>query len=278
MVNPAGSVTLGIIEWVNVEAGYAGGLTLGLKARILGETNIWMPSVAIGAHNIIASREAGLFSATKDSGVTNEFYLAIGKSIEPLKMRVHLGLQTIPQSQTEQVNPYFGIEEYFGAGLYASLEVFRRKQEFHPSLFVTYRFLNKSLEVSLGAVRINRMFFDQNNQFKMSLGGKGTGDFVKPGIWFGIKYMGKFGLGKSGAFASADDRIAEQQVLINKMRDEVARANDNAAGMKNELSKLKYSVAMMNDTGRSDRAYIKSVLTEKLTALRALYNATPFEP
>jgi hypothetical protein len=36
------------MEWVNIEAGYTGGFNLGIKARILGETKPWMPSLAIG--------------------------------------------------------------------------------------------------------------------------------------------------------------------------------------------------------------------------------------
>ena len=50
MLNPAALLNIGIMEWVNVEGGYAGGPTLGFKARILGESGDYVPSVALGVH------------------------------------------------------------------------------------------------------------------------------------------------------------------------------------------------------------------------------------
>ena len=88
------------------------------------------------------------------------------------------------------------MEEYFGNGLYAWLEVFRRETEFNPSFVRLVPVPQNRLEIAAGAVRINRLFFDKNNQFKFALGDSGTRDFVKPGIWFGLRYCGNFGFGK----------------------------------------------------------------------------------
>jgi hypothetical protein len=277
LVKPGGFVTLGIVEWVNLEAGYCGAPTIGFKARILGETGGWMPSLAIGAHNILGSKEAGLF-ASKDSGVTNEFYLALGKSIEPLKMRLHLGLESIPQSHTEQANPYFGIEEYFGAGLYASLEVFRRRQQFHPSLFLSYRIFKRQLELSAGAVDLAKMFFDENNQFKVSLGPKTNSEFVKPGIWFGLRYSFVMGFGRSDGFNSVDDKVAAQGKAIRQLSMQVDSLRRYAIDAQRRAADVSRKLAMLSDSMSTDKNRLKPLLLEKIVALKNLYAEEPFEP
>ena len=276
VLNPAALATIGIMEWVNVEGGYAGGPTIGFKARILGESGDYVPSVALGVHNIISNREAGLFSG-KDT-LTNEVYLALAKSIEPLKMRIHLGFQTIPKSKNDQLDPFIAIEEYFGNGLYASLEVFRREQEFNPSLFVSYRFLNKHFEVAAGAVRINRLFFDKNNQFKFALGDSGTRDFVKPGIWFGLRYCGNFGFGKKDAFTTVEDRMARQNETIKALSLSVDSLKLMMAETRRRMYDVNTTLMKMTDSLSTDKTRMKPILIEKITALNSQYNEEPFEP
>jgi hypothetical protein len=276
VLKPAVLAALGIMEWVNVEGGYAGGPTIGFKARILGESGDYVPSIALGVHNIISNKEAGLFSA-KDT-LTNEVYLAMGKSIEPLRMRIHLGFQTIPKSKTDQLNPYIAIEEYFGSGLYASIEVFRRKQEFHPSLFVSYRFLKKHLEVAVGAVRINRLFFDENNQFKMALGNTGTTDFVKPGIWFGLRYSGSFGFGKKDAFMTVEDRVSRQDQTIKSLSLTVDSLKLMIGETRRRMFDVNTSLLKMTDSIGMDKSRMKPILVEKIVSLKTLYTEEPFEP
>jgi hypothetical protein len=275
-VNAGALATIGIIEWVNIEGGYCGGPTIGFKARILGESGDYVPSIALGVHNILTNREAGLFSG-RDT-LTNEVYLAFGKSIEPLRMRIHLGLQTIPKSNKDQLNPYIALEEYFGNGLYASIEVFRRQQEFHPSLFVSYRFLKKHLEVAVGAVRINRLFFDQNNQFKVALGNKGTDEFVKPGIWFGLRYSGSLGFGKKGAFTTVEDQVSHQDKTIRSLSMTVDSLKLMVAETRRRMYDVNSTLMKMTDSMSMDKSRMKPILIEKITSLKSLYAEEPFEP
>jgi uncharacterized coiled-coil protein SlyX len=275
-INPAFLLNIGILEWVNIEGGYAGGPTLGFKARLLGESGDFVPSIAIGAHNIISNREAGLFSG-RDT-LTNEAYLAFGKSIEPLKMRIHLGLQTIPKSKNDQLNPYIALEEYFGAGLYASLEVFRREGEFNPSVFVTYRLLKKRLEIAAGAVRINRLFFDKNNQFKFALGDTGTSDFVKPGIWIGLRYCFSLGFGKKDAFSTVEDRVSRQDATIRSLSLSVDSLKLMITETKRRMNDVNTSLLKMTDSMSMDKTRMKPILLEKITTLKNLYSEEPFDP
>ena len=97
----------------------------GFEARILGESGDFVPSIALGAHNIISKPGSVRFSG-KDT-LTNEVFLALAKSIEPLKMRIILGIQTIPKSKTDQFDPSFALEEYFGSGCTRRLRCFQAR-------------------------------------------------------------------------------------------------------------------------------------------------------
>jgi len=277
VINPTALVDIGVIEWVNLELGYAGGPTLGFKARLLGETGPYVPSIAIGAHNIIASKEANYFSS-KDTDMANEFYLAFSKSVEPLKMRLHLGLQTIPGSSTEQVNPYCAVEEYFGTGFYATLEVERRKRAFWPSLFGSWRILKKKLEISAGVVAINRMLFDKNNKFDFSLTSSDSSGFVRPGIWFGLRYCGDIGFGKKGAFSSVDDRLDLEKNYIDELRGEIDTLKREVAEHRRKMAFVNNSLSTLTDSVLSDKNRMRSAVLEKIIALKTLYESEPFDP
>jgi hypothetical protein len=277
MIKPAFMLDMGIIEWINLQLGYAGGPTVGFKARLLGESKA-APSVAIGAHNIMTSREAYFFNS-KDSTMANEFYLAFAKSIDPLKMRLHFGIQTIPGSKTEQINPFVGIEEYFGNGLYASIELKRRKSAFWPSAFCTYRVLQKKLEIAGGVIGINRMLFDKNNKFAFSLTSTGdTSQFVRPGIWFGLRYCFNLGLGKHDVFTSVDDKIERQVISIERLEREIDTLKKTAFDNQRKMAMVDNSINMLSDSVLSDKNRLRWVLLEKITTLKTLYESEPFDP
>lgn len=282
MFNPAGSLRAGIIEWVNIEAGFSRGMNLGFKGRILGETGPIAPSLAIGARNIISNREAGLFhtgDSSTDSTIASEFYIACAKSIDPIKMRLHVGIQTLPKTKSDVFDPFFGIEQYFGNGLYGTLEVFKRKEKFHPSLFVSWRFWGRHAEFSFGAVGINRLFFE-DNKFKFSLGSKGPDEFVKPGLWFGLRYIGLLGSGsgKKGAFMTIEDRVGQHEKSIEELRLQVDSLRKNLAESQKKMTQMKTSLSKLNDSLDSDKTRFKPVLLEKIIDLKNLYAEEPFEP
>ena len=277
VINPSGGVDIGIMEWVNLEAGYAGGFTMGFKARLLGENGPYLPSLAIGAHNIITNKETNYFGS-HDSTMANEFYLALGKSVEPLKMRLHAGVQTIPGSKTEQINPFFSIEEYFGNGLYATLEVARRREAFWPSLFGSWRILKRKLEISAGVVAINRMFFDNNNKFNFSLTSSDSIGFVRPGIWFGVRYCGFLGFGKKEAFSSMDDRLDRQKKAIDELKGQIDTLKSAITQHQRRMAQVDYSLSTLTDSVLSDKNRLRSVLLEKIVSLKSLYESEPFDP
>ncbi len=273
---PTALLNIGIMEWVNLEAGYAGGFTLGFKARLLGENSTYLPSLAIGARNIISHKELNYF-AGKDT-MNSEFYLALAKTVDPLRLRIHLGIKTIPSSKKDQADPFIALEEYFGMGLYTTLEIERLKGAFWPSLFASWRILGKRIEISAGAVAINRLFFDKNNKFNVSFTSTDSIGFVRPGIWFSIRYCGMIKSKGRNIFQSIDDKIAFQEKSVETLQKEMDSLKKSINENKTLINKIDNTILILNDSLYSDKSRLKAALYDKLVALKILYETEPFEP
>jgi hypothetical protein len=281
---PAAVATLGLIEWVNIEAGYAagqpgGGGLLGFKARLLGETSQLMPSLAVGLRNILAHRESFFFKVKDDSNsMRNELYVVLGKTIEPIKTRFHLGMQTIPENKLEQFNPFFGIEWYFGAGVYSSIEVHRRHGEYVPSLFVTSRVFKKKLEMAAGVVALNHLLFD-DGRFRFSLTAPSEKrSYVKQGVWFGVRYLGDLRFGGRGGFASVDDRMKSQEELLARIRTELDSLKDATRDTRARMTRMDQSLSDITDSMPTSKERMKAILLDKIITLKSLYATDPYEP
>lgn len=301
---PSIPIKMGISEWFNIEVGYSGGVNLGLKARLWGETGKIMPSISIGIHNTITNKEVGLFSVdsslsyemainniTTDTSYKNlypvEIFLAMGKTIDPIKMRLHFGVQSVPTSNYDKINLFAAVEKYFGYGLYASLEFFTRynykKGEEvlnpHLSAFVNWRFLKKHLELTVGVIDIGAIFFDEKGESNISLSPREELDFVNPGIWAGLKFHGRFGrMGKNSGFKSIEDRMRYQDEMLEKMAKQVDSLTIGLEGKSRELSVLKNSVDVFIDSVTHDPTKLSNIIFNKLITLKALYEAEPYEP
>jgi len=268
-------LNLGIVEWVNVQAGWADGFTLGFKARLLGETSRGMPSLAIGAHNVFHHKEVNYFKYESGQNISNEFFIALGKSIDPLKVRFHGGLQTMPTVKTEVFNPFLAIEKYFGFGLYTALEMHRRNARYHFHLFGNMRAMDDRFEISAGVVSIESMFFDQNKEFAISLSPHSPSDFGGPGVWIGVRFHARTGLGEKGGFKSIEDRIYAQDSVIGLMRGEID-------SLRSELRTAHYAVVQMRDAlgavyDTAEITNIRKDILEKLERLKALYTTDAFD-
>jgi hypothetical protein len=276
-VKPVGMVKFGIIEWVNIEAGYTGGFSLGIKTRILGETKPWMPSLAIGIHNIFSHSEAWLFDRMGDS-LGSELYLVLGKSIEPIRLRFDIGLQSIPGSKSEQINFYGVIEKYFGLNLYVTAEVHQRDKKVHPSLFASWRFWKRRLEVSAGVVDITGMFIKDDvppNSPVFSSTGAG---FVRPGVWFGLRFKGSLKFGKTDGLNGIESSLYSNAASINELRGEVDSLKQLLQSSSVRLENMNRSLSGLTDSTMTDSERLKALATDRLAILNTLYAAEPFEP
>ncbi|MBN1756879.1 MAG: hypothetical protein JW863_01090 [Chitinispirillaceae bacterium] len=276
-LRPIGTVNVGIIEWVNIEAGYTGGFSLGVKARILGETRPWMPSLAIGIHNLFSHRESYLYDRQKDS-LGNELYLVFGKSIEPIRLRMHVGMQMIPGNQDELFNPFFVIEKYFGMNLYVTAEVHRREKMMHPSLFASWRFWKRRLEVSAGLVDIAGMFMKDdvppNSPFFKST----NASFVRPGIWVGLRFKGGLKFGKTDGLNGVENSLYSHSTSIKEMRGEIDSLKKLIEKSSLRIESMDRSLTGLADSSLTDTQRLKELAVNRLAVLDNLYTAEPFEP
>jgi len=276
-VNPGGVLRVGIMEWVNLHAGYAGGFTFGFKARILGETKRLMPSLAIGSHNILMHKEAYYFDADVSDDFNNEFYLAFGKTLSAIKTRLHFGIQTMPTVESEKINAFVGFEKYFGTGLYISLEGHMRKREFHPSLFFSWRLLKRKLELSAGVTELRKMLFT-DNKFEISLSKPSQGRLVRPAIWFGIRFRGSLSAGKDGGFVSMGDKLSEQDEIIDRLSTEIENMKERAEKNKEEMERLQEDLTMVREGRKPKNEAMIATVFEKIMALKTIYEKHPFDP
>lgn len=280
---PAFLVDYGIMEWVNVSLGYAGGFTLGFKGRLLNESGEFVPSIAIGGHNLFTHTEANWFGVNPtDSGVSGlgsgEFYLALGKTVEIIKTRFHLGIQSIPGVPSEMIGPFIGIEKYFGAGLYATVEFNRRHEEFNQALFLSWRLFNKKLEISAGVVGITKMLMNENNEFEFSLAATPKDVFVKPGIFVGLRYQGGFSFGNNEGLQGLDERVESHYQSIRRLRTDLDSLKLQLELQQKNVVKLSHAVTDLGDSMAGGKDKMRAIILEKLIVLNTLYATEPFDP
>ncbi len=274
---PSAILSLGIIEWINLEAGYAGGGIFGLKARILAETNKFLPSMAVGIHNVFSHKEAYNFGYSPDS-LSSELYVAFAKSVENIRLRFHAGIQSIPQNDKEIVNPFFALEKFFGSGFYLSIEAQRRNQHFYGSVFGSYRFLKRKMEISTGLVDFTGFFSKDDGKVFLNFATDGQSSFTRPSIFLGIRFLGGIKSGKNDGFTSLEDRIARQNESLSYLMNEVDSLKNLLKNSKNRIDNIDQSLRTLSDSSDNEYSQLKKTIMQKLIAIKTLYQEEPFEP
>lgn len=275
---PAFLATYSVISWVNFEAGYAGGPTVGLKARVMDETNKWQPSIALGIRNCITNRELYYYDRV-DSAYTNELFLSMAKSIEPIRLRLHLGFLSIPDNKREYFNPYIGLEKYFGGGVYTTVEIQRRDHSAIPSLFASWRFGKSHFELSTGVISIAQLLLDKNNKFNARISSAQNEGLVRPGVYLGFRFHGNLGiLGKPEGFLSLEDRVNQQYLTLDTLRCELDILQKKVALGTMQLKCVDSSLAALSDSTLKSKERYRTIAIEKLNELRVFYSQEPFEP
>jgi hypothetical protein len=279
VIKPGGTLTYSIMNWVNFEAGYAGGATLGLKARVLGEeSKNWLPSMALGIRSCISNKEMYFYDRSDDK-YSNELYLAFAKSVEPIRLRFHLGILSIPNVKSERFNPYLGLEKYLGGGVYTTFEMHRRDHVFIPSLFTSWRFWKSRFELSAGVVSFVDMLLDNNNDINAGITSTQNDAMVRPGVYFGLRFNGNIGkFGGNGGLASLEDRVNEQRILIDSLRSQFDSLKIVFEGGSKKLNSIDSSLTALADSSLKSKERYRIIAIEKLNSLRVFYSQEPFEP
>ena len=278
-IKPGGTLTYSIIKWVNFEAGYAGGATFGIKARLLGEESAgYLPSVALGIRSCISNKELNFYDSTDDA-FANELYFALAKSVEPIRLRFHLGILSIPNNKKERFNPYIGLEKYLGGGVYTTFEMHRRDQSLVPSLFASWRFWKSRIELSAGVVSFLDMLLDENNDINAGITSTQSEGLVRPGVYFGLRFFGNLGkLGRNDGLISLEDRVNEQKLLIDNLRYQFDSLKVVFTGGTKKLNRIDSSLTAFTDSSLKSKERYRTIAIEKLNSLRVFYSQEPFEP
>lgn len=274
---PSALLTIGIIEWINLETGYTGGPTFGLKARLLGETKGFLPSMAVGVHNVFSHKDCHSFGLEPDS-LGNEIYIAIAKSVENLKLRFHLGVQSMPQNENEKVNPFFALEKYFGNGLYVSIEVLGRSKSYCASMFGSYRFLKKKVEISAGLVDIAKLIDKSDGKTTLQFKGSDEDYITRPAIFFGLRFLTGVRTGKSDGFASIEDKITSQNNSIMLLQNELDSLKSLLTKSTTKINTIDLSLKSLTDSSENNHTQLKNIISQKLISIKTLYQEEPFEP
>jgi hypothetical protein len=258
---------LGLSEWGSVSGGYTNGMTLGLKVKVLSENASFRPSLALGAHNILNHTEDHRYN--HDSAAwSNEFYVAAGKSIEPIKLRVHAGVQTMPDVDKERVTFFFALEKYLGSVAYITLETFYRDEKIRPSVFASVRFFQKHVELSGGAVDLLGMFLKSETT-------TATPDLVRPGFWFGLRLMGNMtSPNRTAGFSSIEEQIAYQREMIIAMKRDVDSLKRTQIGQGMIVDSLNKNFSLVADSalGVTSGQRLRNFALERLVKLNTLFS------
>lgn len=280
VLQPGLLLSYSVARWVNIDIGYAGGVTIGLKTRILGEeTQSWIPSLAVGIRSCFSNREMYYYDNDDDDKFTNELYFAFAKSIEPIRLRLHFGVLSIPSYQREAFNPFFAFEKYFGGGVYATIEMNRRDKDFIPSVFASWRFWNSRFEISAGAVALTKMFLDKDSKFDAGIVSTPAEGLARPGIYVGVRFNGSFtNIGSLGGLEPLETKVRNHQREIERLRYDVDSLNDAHNKDIMRIRILDSTVSVLVDSTLRSKDHYRRIVMDKLNSLRVFYSQEPFEP
>jgi HEAT repeats len=279
VMQPGAMVSYSVARWVNIDVGYAGSVTIGLKSRILGEeAKSWIPSLALGIRACFSNREMYYYDIY-DEKYTNELYIACAKSIEPIRLRLHFGILSIPTNDREAFNPFIAFEKYFGGGVYTTIEMNRRDKEFIPSVFASWRFWESRFEISAGAVALTKMFLDKNSNFDAGIVSTPAEGLSRPGFFVGIRFNGSFNkVGNLGGLEPLENKVRNHQREIERLRYDVDSLNDSHNKDKKKIKVLDSTLAALTDSTLRSKEHYRLIAIEKLNTLQIFYSQEPFEP
>ncbi len=259
---------VGINDLVNLDIGYAGGLTFGLTALALHEGSWYVPSIAIGFADVFNNSEAFLFKY--DSAAwKSDCFVALGKSIPALGLRCSGGAELMPEVLREHPAGFLGIEKTIGGHASLSLETLYRDSRLQPSLFANAWLLGDRMELSVGAVDMNAMLLNSEGKIDLSFFAPERGGAVQPGIWIGLRFHGTMrnrggNLGPAAMHASLDEQGKKINALQHE-RDSLQRSLVQSVRNGDSLR------------GSSVAARYRNGMLENLTMLATLYIQPNFE-
>ena len=256
---------LGVTEWVNMDIGYAGGFTMGFKARVIKEVEASLvPTLTIGAQNLYTNREALYFGQGRDYPA-NEIYLAASKGSDWAKLKVHLGLLSALSyyDSKDRFNPFIGIEKYFGQKLYMTAEAQRRGGDFILSLFGAYRIVDDRIEFNVGLIDALGVYYKYRPLASDSRA-------IRPGLRAGLKVYFGSGYNTFEGLTGVEDRI-------DRHRDTIAAYGRRLDSLEADVRWSAQRIHALSDFSE-ERGEERARVMDELIMLRNMYDQESYDP
>lgn len=252
---------------------------ISFRGKVLSESGEYIPTVSLEASEVLASNEAAFYNVLNEDtlkGLQNAISVIVSKSIKPISMRVHLGVQTLPTFDTERFSYFGSIEQYIGGGSYLSVEAFRRFETHHINFGYSLR-IGKVFIASVGLSEVNA-YFEEENTTSASMTGYNT-----PGFWLSVAFSGNFaGGGADGAgIGSIEDELRGHNTRFNKMEKRIKALEDSVRDQNEFRQNMekKMKDANMNPQNIASQRVVHSTIVNKLMQMMSLLSSdSPYDP
>jgi hypothetical protein len=268
---PAVEIEGGIMNRVQVGAGYAGGPSLSLKAVIFNDGDKWkhVPAVAIGFKDGLIPKEGQLFGVSdKDTlaAISNNVYLAISKNLSPISSRLHAGVISSFAFESERVNPFWALETYIGGNLTICYEGFQRFEELHHLLTINFKIGDK-VKVGFGLTEVSSMFYQNGKTGFFMLGDSNTTGYKSPGFNFSFAFHRPLSA-KGTEIGGLEDELIKMRRTIDELSKKNAEMETKVAANEKHLKELEEDITLKTcriaPTLKMD---YKALLEDNLSAL-----------
>ncbi|MGL1903070.1 MAG: HEAT repeat domain-containing protein [Fibrobacterales bacterium] len=261
-------VYFGLFNRGEVGINYGRSVSLFLKAQILREET-FLPSLSFGAQDVLASREAH-FYGVPDS-VHNDFegqvFVALTKNILGMT-KFHTGVTIAPDLNQGSADMYVGVEQTLLSGFSIDIEAYQRKEKWHQSLGLSWRYHN-DFRISVGMAEVTEWFY-QNEEigFYTSAEPTNTSLFNTPTLYASISISGWMKEDETSTMTMQLDQLEQKQKAI-------LTTNDNVTARLNRAEEQLLSlVGPKAEEMRIQEKEIESIIKEII----ALYKSPAYDP
>lgn len=283
-VMPVAGVDAGFFNRLEVGVRYAGGVSLQFKGLVLDEERFgYSPAVTVGTRDIMWSSEAyffGMRRADTAEAMTNNAFIALGKTIEPYGLRLQAGVLSNFRFDSERFSPFGGAELYVGAGTYMGYEMFWRFGAPRHFFNASYMY-GKKLILTLGLSELSSVFSQggKSGFYLFSKEALKTSGYGAPGITFSITFSGSFMRGAEGLKGQSDD-IKDLQKEIQALKMRQAELETRIQGAESHAQEIEEDMTLF--TSRAPQEMKKNydlVISEHLKVLQDMVSGEgEFDP
>jgi hypothetical protein len=187
-----------------------------LKGLIFEEKGWFRPNLAFGVDNVFSNADGGFYRAPGPDTLermVNTAYLTATKTISRIKARTTAGVACTPTFVPDRVAPFAAWEQYFGAGMYLDLEVYKKMGLYQTAL--TGGWCGSRGAVSFGVTNVHQL---------LGSGGPAASGYQALGVILNVSGFFQVGREREKPETACQDSLAGLQVQLLKTRNELQEA------------------------------------------------------